>query len=302
MKGDTMELRNIITFLKVAEIGSFTKAAEILGYVQSTVTVQIKQLENGLGVSLFDRIGKKVSLTPMGEEFFIYANQIVQISEKSKLIGKKPIECKGQLRIGILESLFAWVLTDLLPKYHENFPYISIITKTAPGNDLFQMLMNNQLDIIFLLDKKISANNCICAFSDSVDIVFVTHPKNPLASKTSISLEEVLKQQIIHTERNGIYRQSLEDLAAKKNLAISPFWEIDNTGTIVKLLKNGLGVSFLPEYTVKDSISQGELILLDVIDCSTQFWSQIFYHKNKWLTPQMKGFIDVIRESYSLND
>jgi len=53
---------------------------------------------------------------------------------------------------------------------------------------------------------------------------------------------------------------------------------------------------------VKDSISQGKLVLLDVINCSTQFWSQIFYHKSKWVTPQMKGFIDIIKESYSLND
>ena len=83
-----MELRNIITFLKIAELQSFTKAAKQLGYNQSTVTVQIKQLESELNICLFDRIGKSIRLTEKGTEFFEYANQLVEIAEKAKKIAK----------------------------------------------------------------------------------------------------------------------------------------------------------------------------------------------------------------------
>ena len=74
-----MEFRNILTFLRAAELHSFTRAAEEMGYAQSTVTFHIQQLEAEIGVSLFDRIGKKVSLTPAGEQLVTYANQMLQL-------------------------------------------------------------------------------------------------------------------------------------------------------------------------------------------------------------------------------
>jgi DNA-binding transcriptional LysR family regulator len=293
-----MELRNVTTFLKVAESGSFTKAAEQLGYVQSTVTVQIHQLEKEIGFPLFDRIGKKVSLTPMGHEFIVYANQLVRIAEESKQIGKNPKNYTGKLRIGVLESLFVWLVDDLLAEYHNEFTNVSIETKTASGSDLFNMLKHNQLDIIFLLDKKITEKDCIRSFAWPVKIVFVTNPENPLADKKCITFEDLTHHPLILTEKNGIYRKALEDFASDRNILITPFWEIDNTGTIVKLIKKGLGVSFLPEYTVRESVEKNELVILDVEDCSIQFWSQLFYNKNKWITPPMEGFINLIQNYY----
>lgn len=293
-----MELRNVITFLKVAESGSFTKAAEQLGYVQSTVTVQIQQLEKEFGFPLFDRIGKKVSLTPMGHEFIVYANQLVRIAEESKQIGKNPKNYTGQLRIGVLESLFVWLLDDLLVDYHNEFPNVSVETKTASGSDLFNMLKQNHLDLIFLLDKKITEKDCKRSFAWPVKIVFVTHPDNALAKQNRVTFEDIISQPLILTEKNGIYRRALEDFASERNVLITPFWEIDNTRTIVKLIKNSLGISFLPEYTVHESVERNELAILNVEDCSIQFWSQLFYNKNKWITPPMEGFMNLIQNYY----
>ena len=79
-----MDIRSIETFIKVAELGSITKAADELNYVQSTVTTQIKQLEKELGYPLFDRIGKKISLTVMGERFLSIAYELLKVSEKAE--------------------------------------------------------------------------------------------------------------------------------------------------------------------------------------------------------------------------
>lgn len=111
-----MELRNIVTFLQAAEKENFTHAANSLGYSQSTVTVQIKQLETELGYQLFDRVGNRISLTPRGEEFRYYANQLVSISQQIKLIPmREPENLHGTLRIGILESLFFHILRRCCP-------------------------------------------------------------------------------------------------------------------------------------------------------------------------------------------
>lgn len=292
-----MEIKNISTFLCVAELSSFTKAANRLGYVQSTVTMQIKQLETELGVILFDRIGKKVELTSYGQEFMVYANHLVKISEQAKLIGKHPGKIEGNLRVGILESLLIWVLSEKLLQYYKSFPLIRIRIKNAPANELFQMLKQNELDIVYLLDKKLCNKDFICAWSEPVKIVFVTYPQNPLANKKNILLQDLVDQPLILTENEGFYRNALEDIAMQKGIVFQPLLGIDNTSAIVKLLKQGLGISFLPEYVIKESVMKNELAIIDVEDCTIQFWSQLFYHKDKWLTPQMESFIDLIKNS-----
>ncbi|WP_168193816.1 LysR family transcriptional regulator [Lysinibacillus sp. SGAir0095] len=290
-----MEFRNIITFLCVAEIGSFTGAASQLGYVQSTVTIQIKQLEEELGTVLFNRIGKRVELTANGQSFMHYANQLVTISEQAKLIGKRPEKMEGNLHIGILESLLIWVLSEKLPQYYSLFPLIKVQTRTAPSNELFQMLKQNKLDMVYFLGKKMYSNDFVCAWSEPVRIVFVTHPDNPFANKKNVLLRELVEQPFILTENTGFYRSILEETAMQQGFTIQPLFVIDNTSAIIKLLKKGLGISFLPEYAVKESLNNNELVTIDVVDCSIQLWSQLFYHKDKWLAPQMESFIELIK-------
>ena len=292
-----MEIRNVETFLYVAEMGSFTAAANHLGYVQSTVTVQIKQLEKELGVLLFDRIGKRVELTTSGQNFMFYANQLIKTAEQAKLMGKEPGMLEGKLRVGILESLLMWVLSEKLPQYNEIFPFIRIRTKTASQSELFHMLKRNELDIVYLLEKKLYDKDFICAWSAPVNIVFVTHPKNPFANKKNVSLHDLVQQPLILTENKGFYRSALDESAMQKGIHLDPLVVFDNTSAIIKLLKKGFGISFLPEYTVNQSIIKNELALIEVKDCNIQFWSQIFYHKDKWLTPQMEGFIELIKKS-----
>ena len=114
-----MDIRNIQTFIRVAELKSFTKAADELNYVQSTVTMQIQQLEKELGYPLFDRIGKKVSLTSLGMEFLTYAYEILHAVEKAETLGRNSDNAHGILRLGVSESILFGVLADFLPAFKE---------------------------------------------------------------------------------------------------------------------------------------------------------------------------------------
>lgn len=291
-----MELKNIYTFLRVAELSSFTKAAETLGYSQSTVTIQIKQLENELGVMLFDRIGKTISLTSNGVSFMDYANEFVRLATKVKSLGQPPEKIVGTLRLGVLESIFVWQITDLLPIFYEKFPYINIEIKSATGAVLYKMLRQNDLDIIYLLDNVIYQKDCIRACTSPVDVKFVASPENPLVKQKNISLAEIAKQPLILAERDAIYRRELDNEAAKKNIEIVPMLEVDNLEVVIRLLKKNLGISFLPDYVVNESVNRNELAVLDVKYSNLNLWSQLVYHKNKFLTPQMQAFIELIRQ------
>lgn len=175
-----MELRNIVTFLQAAEKENFTHAANSLGYSQSTVTVQIKQLETELGYQLFDRVGNRISLTPRGEEFRYYANQLVSISQQIKLIPmREPENLHGTLRIGILESLFFHILLPLLPDYHKRFPNITIQTKTGSSEELFSLLRHNELDVIFTLGQKSMTRDCVRAYARESRICFTAAASSP---------------------------------------------------------------------------------------------------------------------------
>lgn len=149
-----MELRNVSTFIRAAALGNFSRTAEELGYAPSTVTTQIQQLEEELGFPLFDRIGKRVSLTTLGQQFLSYATEMEGLSEKARMLGTEPRMVRGKLRIGTLESLFLSVLLPLLPDYSREFPNVTLEFKTASTQDLFAMLKRNELDIIFVLDRK----------------------------------------------------------------------------------------------------------------------------------------------------
>lgn len=292
-----MELRNVFTFIRVVDLGSFTKAAKELGYSQSTVTFQIKQLESELSIPLFDRIGKKISLTPLGEEFLFLAIDLIKTTSKIKAIGTRLGMHKVKLRIGIIESLFMGKLAELIPLYFNQMPSTQIETKTADSVKLYQMLRSNELDLIFVLDKKIYQKDCIRAFASPVKIVFVASANHPITKEKEINISDILKQPLILTERDSIYRKVLEERLALSDIELTPFLEVDNTSIIMKLIKKGLGISFLPEYIVQEDVKKNKLTILSIEDYVITLYYQVFYNKNKWVSSQMKLFINLMSDT-----
>lgn len=292
-----MELKNINTFLRVAELSSFTKAAAELGYSQSTVTIQIQQLENELGFMLFDRIGRSVSLTPKGEEFIAYANEFLRLEARTLALRETAGSVAGTLRLGVLESLFVWKIADLLPQYHSKYPGVTIEIKSATGAALYRMLRQNELDIIYLLDNVVYHKDCVRACTSPVSLKFVASPKNELCRRKDIPLAEIAKEPLILTERDAIYRRELDNEAARNGIELVPFLEIDNLEVVLRLLKKQMGISFIPDYVLHESVEAGELAVLDVDYHIINLWSQLVYHKNKFLTPQMLAFIRMVQES-----
>ena len=121
-----MELRNLITFIHVAELGSFTKAAEQLGYSQSTISFQIKQLEDELGCLLFERINHTITLTERGHELVSYAHQVRALTDDFKESLTKEEECKGHIHIVTPDSVCEDMIYSRYIDFHNKYPNISI--------------------------------------------------------------------------------------------------------------------------------------------------------------------------------
>lgn len=292
-----MNIRNVETFLRVVELNSFTHAAESLNYVQSTVTMQIRQLEQELGFPLFDRIGRTISLTAYGQEFLGCANRFMQTMLECRAIGTDPAQARGIFRIGTATSLFPGVLQHALPLYKKRFPNIELRLTLDGHNTSMAHLNENLVDMLYRSGPLNMDSNFVCHYKRKEQLVFVANPEHPLVKKPSVRLKEVFDYEFIATEVDGICNGMLEDLARSRGFTIRNYLELANLSCLSQLLRQCPSISFLPENYAIHATADGSLRFIHVEDMEPQcYYSQILFHKDKWVAPHMKALVDIIRE------
>lgn len=291
-----MELRNINTFLKTAATQNISKAARALGYSQSAVTVQIRQLEKELGIQLFERIGKKISLTERGVEFTAYANEIMRVTNQALTFASVEEEMEGTLRIGGVESVSTAILPEMIHSFHRQYPKVRLVMKSGTMDELMEMARQNEIDLLYTLDRKICRSEWKCVAQKEEKIVFVTLYDEKLSRTEAVLIQELIEKPFILTEMGAAYQYELERLLAERELEVRPILELGNTDTIIKLLKRGMGCSFLPEFTVKEDLEQKTLCQVHTDLPQVVMYSQLFYHQSKWVTPQMQKFAELAAE------
>jgi len=293
-----MEIRNLVTFLKVSELKSFSKAAEALDYSQSAVTVQIQQLERELGVQLFDRIGKTVTITQYGRDFTSYARDVVGAVARASTFACDQSELTGTVRVGTLNSLLTASFSEIVPEFHKRFPHVLANLHTNTISALKEKLIKNELDLIYTLDEQSSDTQFVRVFEAEEDIAIVTNISHPLAQKKSVCLSDLVSYPFILMNRNNAYRDLFDRALARQNLSVEPFLELEDDVLALRLIsENPEYISVLPHYTVDQSIHKDKLAILHVSDFNIQQWRQVLYHKDKVLTPQIQGMLDVIMET-----
>lgn len=289
-----MDLKNIETFIYVAEQNSFTKAAEKLGYTQSAVSFQIKQLENTLGTALFERINHKIKLTAKGQQVLTLAQQMMALNEDIKKAASGERKISGNIRIAMADSLCSFIFWDSFKDFNIKHPDISLKIISAGTEDMFRLAAQNDVDLIFTLDKHIYNSSYVIAKEYPVSIHFVSSPEHPLAGKKRISLLDLAESRFILTEKGMSYRQLFDEYLSSKSCEIKPFLEIGNTSLICHLTEQNMGISFLPDFVTEKYVKAGSLKRLDTDFLNTKIWIQILYRREKWVTDEMKCVIDYI--------
>lgn len=293
-----MDIRNIQTFIRAAELGSFTKVAEELQYVQSTVSMQIRQLEQELGYPLFDRIGKRVSLTALGAEFLGYAYRITQAMQEASSLNKDAEDMSGTLRVGILESLLFANILELLPDFKSTYQNLNLQLKMGQTTELLQQLKENRLDMVYLSAGLNTDPDLRCHYKRGEQLIFVCSPEHPVAKQKKISVNELLRYDFVVTEHSGICYGRLRELAAQHNGNLRASIEVDSTIAITSLIQTNPALAFLPKYSVQKQLDENCLIAVNV-DLQPQiYYSQILSHKDRWVSPFMKELITRIAAAY----
>ena len=291
-----MEYKNLISFIHVAELGSFTKAAEQLGYSQSTISFQIKQLEEELGCLLFERINHTITLTGRGRELITYAHQVRTLTEEFKESITEQEELSGHIHIVTPDSVCEEMLYSHYIDFHKNYPAISIKFTTADTSVMFDMLDHNEADVIITLDNHSYDKDYIIAKEEQLSMHFVAGSNSKFAGKKNIKIKEIINEPFVLTEYGQGYRRVFDKELAMKSLEITPVLEIGRTDIITSIVAKSNMISFLPDFVSKPLIDSGELCYLDVTDVNIDIWKQLIYHKNKWISKAMKTFIDYVKE------
>ena len=296
-----MELRNLITFIHVAELGSFTKAAEQLGYSQSTISFQIKQLEDELDCLLFERINHTISLTERGRDLVSYAHKIRALTDDFKESLVKEEECRGHIHIVTPDSVCEEMLHGNYIDFHNKYPGISIKFTTADTSAMFEMLDRNEADAIITLDSHSYRKDYIIAKEELLPMHFVTSFDSEFANKRSLKIEDIINEPFILTEYGQGYRRVFDKELAKKSLEITPVLEIGRTDIITDILTKSRMISYLPDFVTRELVAEGKLVYLDVKDIKIDIWKQLIYHKNKWMSKSLKTVIEYVK-SHEFSD
>lgn len=289
-----MEIRNIRSFIKVTELGSITKAAIHLGYAQSTITLQIRQLEDELGVDLFNRNGKKLTLSDNGKEFLQYAYQIIKYESKALNHFTITNEPKGSLNIGVMETVCSSNYSNYFHNFSAVHPSVSLNIQIVTTHQALENLDNGTFDVIFLLDNKIHRPDLVTVRAYPIDISFFCSSSHPLAKENVVYLDRLLQEPFILTEKGCNYRNVFETDIAMRNLSLNCKTEIGYTQYIIDAVGGQLGIGLLPAFTLQDALDEGKISLIKMADYQIHMYVQVIYSNKRPIAPPLYAFLNTL--------
>ena len=286
-----MDLRGLQIFIEVAELGSFTRAGQRLGYSQPTISFQIRLLEQELGVPLFDRIGHTVSLTDAGREALVYAHRICNLSREMTMGASGERKVEGLVRLGMADSLCSPLIAREFGRFRSENPGISLQIMAAGTGELFRMLDHNEVDLICTMDTRVFDTSYVTASEEPIGAHFVISSGNPLSGRERVEVEELLEMPFLLTEKGMSYRRLMEEKLAERSLEVRPVLETARADLICELVTEGMGISFLPDYVTETAVRHGRLTRLPVEGFRVEVWKQLLYRRDKWLSGPMDAVI-----------
>lgn len=294
-----MENKQLITFKVAAETLNFTQTAKILNFAQSSITAQMKSLEAELGTPLFERLGKRLILTEAGRKFQLYADKMIKLNEEAKMAVGGDKELSGTIIIGAQESQCTYRLPPILMEFKKQYPNVKVIFKPAHSDEMARReLQEGLLDIAFIMDTSKPGDTLRIEYLIEEKIKMVVSPDHLLLAKSEISPKELENETFLLTESGCSYRTLLEDSFRSVEVYPKNKFEFGSIEAIKQCVIAGLGIAVLPEMAVEEDIRLGKMKELAWVNTLSPVFTQIAWHKDKWMTPPLQALIELTHETY----
>jgi DNA-binding transcriptional LysR family regulator len=296
-----MDLRQLKTFQLAAATLSFTQTAAILNFAQSSVTAQIRSLEEELGAPLFDRIGRRVFLTAAGRQFLRYADEMLRLDEEARSAVAGHGALQGTLSIAAPETVFTYRIPPILRRFRDRFPRLRLHFQPMVDAESLQHLKDGTLDVAFLLQEPLAAGGLAVEALVHEPLVVVAPADHPLAAQEIVRPADLNGETILLTETGCGYRHLFERELARAGALPLARLEFTSVEAIKQCVIAGLGMAFLPEIAVRQGIEQGKLKALRW-ERSFQISTQVAWHPGRWLSPALVAFLEICRESLGISN
>lgn len=281
-----MELRQLKYFKEACELQNFSEAARVLHISQSTLSQQIKQLEDELDVLLFDRIGKRVIPTEAGKAFLPFARKSIQDAEDGRQIIRdlKGVET-GTLHIGATHSL-APLLVAAINQFAEAHPKVKIMVTIGTSTQMMEGLKTNAFDIVLSFNSEEGWGDMDRLPLFTSHLFVVMHQTHPFSSLSSITLKKLQQLSFILPEKGFATRKKVDAICRRNELDLNVVVEINDVHTILHMLAGGKWATIMSEAAIH---GEPNLVCIPIL-CADQtfskaylFWSQGLYRKNSAL-------------------
>jgi DNA-binding transcriptional LysR family regulator len=287
-----MDLTYLRTFREVAKRQSFTRAAEELGYAQSSVTMQIQKIEKEYGVPLIERHGRQLRLTPPGEELLKLFVEILDLYDRSKETIAQQIG--GTLTIGTIDSLAAFYLPPYLQQLRTKFPKLDIHLQTMQEANLLSKIKDGEVDIGLMLDRTTADSVLERTIIREEPLVLIAPVDHALAQMDMVSLQDLNNCELIVSEESCIYRSLFENLLKEHGIVFRIGFELSNLEAIKRCVMNGLGIALLPRIVAEEEIERGNLAELAFVHPEIHFDLQLLMHPKKWKSQPLQFLIQML--------
>ncbi|GAA3402298.1 LysR family transcriptional regulator [Paenibacillus hodogayensis] len=290
-----MELTLLRTFTETARLLHITRAADALGYAQSSITAQIRKLEQHYGVPLFERNGRGIRLTPAGRELLDYARRILDLEEESRQAVSADIA--GSLTVGTIESMAAFYLPPYIRRMKELFPRTGLLLQTGNEAELLQGVQTGQYDAGIWLERQKNDPELVRIVLREEPLLLVARPDHPLAGTEQIQPDDFARHAWVAPERSCSYRNMFVELLAEHGIKPQVSCELGSVEAIKRCVLHGLGLALLPACAVAAELKDGRLRKLAFSPPELRIYVQLVYPADRWVSKTLAALTAMLQLS-----
>lgn len=285
-------LRQLKTFIAVAEYKKMSEAAKHLYISQPTVSQIIAELEKDYNTQLFERVGKELRITAAGNLLLKGANEILAIHEGLEQ-DMKYINSIRPFRIGVTMTIGNNMIADIIQKLEERYSDIECYVYVDNTKNIESMLAQNELDIA-LVEGDIVRQEILKTPIFEDDLCLICSSKHPFARRKSITLEDLKEEKFILREKGSGTRAIFESIMKNLHLPIRVKWEAGSSKAIVEAVSHNLGLGFISKKCINNQLDRGILVACPISELTIKRYFYLCYNSNQPITSQMRDFLNLL--------
>ncbi len=293
-----LNLYQLRIFLTVAEEGNLTRAAERLYLTQPAISQHIRTLEKQMGVTLFRRGRRGMSLTPAGEALVGYAQRILRLAvEAHQAVLAASEEASGELYVGASPGAGPCLMPAWIKSFHEHYPKMIIHLKTGSTPSIVRAFTRGDVEIAIVEGEINSADFNITPLWDE-EIVIVVGKKHPWWKRETVSPEELHQSPFIVREQGSLTRAWEEQTLARYGITPRIVAEFDSPLTIKRAVQSGLGIALLPRFTIRQEVKDGLLHPLRLTNDILYRTLKLLWTPEALHNPAAKAFLQILSTEF----